>query len=254
MTRLFLALTTFLLLTVLSLRGPTPHTFSLTDTIFKPGQILVTYSIHFTLDKTELTEDSKPFLDSLAVFMTKYKGVVFEVGLYCDIRTEKEFAQRLTFHQEKMVVEYLINTKGINPDRITPEGYDEARPEITKAYQKNRRAEFKIVRIDKSFQTAKTPQTDTSIFSTKIDSVDRIAPTYFYVGQGCPPCTKHHPETKYGFRIVCVGCMITQEIVDNNAEVIKTLDKKYGQGWTKKYLSNYCGSENSKEMDSRQTE
>jgi hypothetical protein len=93
------------------------------------------------------------------------------------------------------------------------------------------------------------PQTDTSIFSNKIDSVDIKTLTYFYVFQGCPPCNREHPEKQYGFKIKCVGCNMTQEIKDHNLKIIQTLDKKYGQGWTEKYLKSYCESTDRKLID-----
>lgn len=64
---------------------------------------------------------------------------------------------------------------------------------------------------------------------------------YYYVGEGCPSCNDKHPESKYGFIIECVGCLgESEKNKNNNKKTTEILDKKYGKGWTEKYLKNYC--------------
>jgi len=67
--------------------------------------------------------------------------------------------------------------------------------------------------------------------------------TYYFVGTGCPFCNRDHKEIIYGFKIICVGCNMTNEIERNNLEVTHSLDLKYGQGWTDNFLSHYCEKE-----------
>ena|SRR5688572_7855152 len=83
-------------------------------------------------------------------------------------------------------------------------------------------------------------QTDTASSKMGISLHDQTTLTYFYVGDGCPFCNIDHPEMKYGFRIECVGCHVTKDIEDNNFKVAQTLDKKYGSGWTEKFIRSYC--------------
>lgn len=82
--------------------------------------------------------------------------------------------------------------------------------------------------------------------STKIkknDTNSQVELTYFYAGPFCPYCNIDHPETKFGFKIKCVGCMILTEELANNLEVSEILDKKYGKGWTEKYIAKYGNCE-----------
>ncbi|MGB4930040.1 MAG: hypothetical protein WBP43_08725 [Chitinophagales bacterium] len=92
-------------------------------------------------------------------------------------------------------------------------------------------------------------QTDSTAHKNNKDSLENISLIYFYVGDGCPFCNLDHPETKYGFKIECVGCNMTKEIEDNNIKVSKALDKKYGNRWTEEYIRSYCESMDLKIID-----
>ena len=63
---------------------------------------------------------------------------------------------------------------------------------------------------------------------------------YYYIGEGCPFCNDKHPESMYGFLIECIGCIGSEKTTKNNKKTIEILDKKYGIGWTEKYIKNYC--------------
>lgn len=92
-------------------------------------------------------------------------------------------------------------------------------------------------------------QTDSTAHKNNKDSLENISLIYFYVGDGCPFCNLDHPETKYGFKIECVGCNMTKEIEDNNIKVSQILDKKYGNRWTEEYIRSYCESMDIKIID-----
>src|SRR3972149_9295606 len=53
--------------------------------------------------------------------------------------------------------------------------------------------------------------------------------TYFWVGRACPAFM--NTEYKYGFKIKCVGCILTKKISKNNNRVERKIDKVYGKNW-----------------------
>lgn len=161
MTRPLLFWTVALGLTSVTAFG---QTFTLAETSFKVGTVYRTYEIVFDLDKTTLNPSSYAHLDSIADFMKKNKSLVIEVGIHSESRIceqEAKMSRNLFKSRAKSVVGYLVQ-KGIDSERIIPIGYGCSQPLITdfqiekmktkeekeKAYQINRRTEFKILRTD----------------------------------------------------------------------------------------------------------
>jgi hypothetical protein len=134
------------------------QTVSFSDTIFKIGDKLPIRPIHFELAKSNILTDSHPFLDSIADFLVKNKNLSIEVGVHTDTRWTDKYSTCLSCNRAKAIANYLIS-KGIQPDRLIPKGYNDKEPLISeeeinklktieekeKAHQINRRTEFKII-------------------------------------------------------------------------------------------------------------
>lgn len=61
--------------------------------------------------------------------------------------------------------------------------------------------------------------------------------TYYWVGRSCPDFNS--PESRYGFKIVCSGCIQTKKIKRNNTRAIKKIDKVYGRNWFEENKSKF---------------
>ncbi len=126
--------------------------FTLQDSVFKNGDVLITYSITFDLNKAELKPESYAFLDSVASFLLHNKNVTLEISNHCDERWSDKYSTCLTCKRAKAIAEYLI-FKGVESNRLVAIGYNDKKPLIKGAkteeeHQKNRRSEFKILRTD----------------------------------------------------------------------------------------------------------
>ncbi len=137
------------------------QTFNLTDTTFKSGQFLRTYQIQFELNKYELNQESKIYLDGISTFLKKNKNLTIEVGNHCDTHYSKQSSTKLTELRAETIVNYLVS-KDVNADRLLAKGYNNTKPiipavqivtmktreEIENVHHTNRRTEFKILRTD----------------------------------------------------------------------------------------------------------
>lgn len=139
------------------------QTFSLSDTVFKVGDILRSNKIFFDLGKASLRPESKTYLDSMFVFLNKNKGLVIEVGNHtgCLKADYKKLSSYHTMNRAESIVNYLVE-KGINPNRLIAKGYEINKPIITdseiekmkteeeklNALSVNRRTEFIILKTD----------------------------------------------------------------------------------------------------------
>jgi peptidoglycan-associated lipoprotein len=124
----------------------------LKDLLNKPGDIFVTYEIVFEFNKETFSAESFNFLDSVVVFLQQNPNLTIEVGNHCDELYSDIYSTCLTCRRAKSVADYLIS-KGISQDKITSKGYNATKPLIKGArteeeHQKNRRTEFKILRVD----------------------------------------------------------------------------------------------------------
>lgn len=159
MTRLLIAATACLLLFPLAAHTK-PPSFSLTDTIFIYGAIH-TYQVNFEIDGPHgVHAMSKPHLDSLADFILKHPGLILEIGSHTDQRGN-DSANRVLSQRRAMAIENYLVGRGVSPYALAAVGYGEDRPIVPQAtidvekdksaqenlYQKNRRTEFKILRI-----------------------------------------------------------------------------------------------------------
>lgn len=126
--------------------------FTLQDTSFTEGEILVTYDVRFELGKCIFDVDTLLFLDEMVAFLFKNQTLTIEVGNHVDERWSSIYSRSLSQARAEEIVNYLI-FKGIDSNRLVPVGYDGSNPIIKNAkteneHQINRRTEFKIIRTD----------------------------------------------------------------------------------------------------------
>lgn len=126
--------------------------FTLQDSTFKSGDVLICYNILFDFGKATLRPDNDVFLDSIVGFMTKHKNLTLEVSNHCDERWTDEYSYCITCNRAKAIADYLTS-KEIKSERIVAKGYNDKKPLIVNAkteeeHQKNRRTEFKILKTD----------------------------------------------------------------------------------------------------------
>jgi peptidoglycan-associated lipoprotein len=87
----------------------------------------------FKLDSADLSHPSNPkdSLEWLVKVMMESPNITVELAAHTDYRSDAKYNQALSFKRAKVCVDYLITTKGIDPNRISPAGYGESRPAVT---------------------------------------------------------------------------------------------------------------------------
>lgn len=145
---------------MLSLSTVKAQTFTLQDTTFEVGDVLIR-DIYFDFDALGILPESFPFLDSLAAFMKENSNLSMEIGTHTDYRGAASYNLKLTEMRSKAIADYL-ERKEVDKERLSAVGYGETKPlipneEIEKmeekqdreiALAKNRRTEFKILSVD----------------------------------------------------------------------------------------------------------
>ena len=126
------------------------------DFLKKPANSSVALgNIYFEFNKSELTRESKEFLDTtLVLVMKQYSTIIVEIGAHTDHIGSDIYNLELSQKRAESVVKYLID-KGIGANRLVPLGYGKRNPivnsidsngkDIPEAREKNRRIEFKIL-------------------------------------------------------------------------------------------------------------
>jgi outer membrane protein OmpA-like peptidoglycan-associated protein len=103
----------------------------------KAGPGRASLLITFAFDSSELTDEAKSVLDTLARAMQSdnLAGLTFKVEGHADPRGVAEHNQKLSQTRAEAVVEYLVSKHGILVERLQPLGkgssepYDPARPD-----------------------------------------------------------------------------------------------------------------------------
>tara|TARA_Y100000589_G_scaffold332346_1_gene392159 strand:+ start:8017 stop:10320 length:2304 start_codon:yes stop_codon:yes gene_type:complete len=136
---------------------------------------LVLKSVLFDTGKSDLREESKQELDSLASLLTKdWSNVVIELRSHTDFRGSDTLNNRLSYDRALSCVEYLVE-KGVDSKRLVPVGMASSEPVVLEestsnlpigildkeyifklnsqklinaAHQKNRRTDFKVLSDD----------------------------------------------------------------------------------------------------------
>jgi len=120
------------------------------------GQKFVMENIYYDFDKWDILPESEVELDKLVKIMKDNPDWEVELGSHTDSRGSDDYNEDLSQKRSESAVNYIVS-KGISRDRITAKGYGETQlvnecddgVECTEEqHRKNRRTEFKILRMD----------------------------------------------------------------------------------------------------------
>ncbi|MDJ0367878.1 OmpA family protein [Hymenobacter sp. H14-R3] len=109
--------------------------------------------IFYDYDKFNIRPDAALRLDTLVLTLQDNPKINIELSSHTDQRGKDAYNLKLSQRRAEAAVAYIVS-KGIAQSRITARGYGETRPIVKNAkteaeYQRNRRTEFKVTRIDK---------------------------------------------------------------------------------------------------------
>ncbi|HEY4651084.1 MAG TPA: OmpA family protein [Pontibacter sp.] len=112
---------------------------------------IVLENIFYDFDKADIRPDAAVELDKLVEVLQDNPNISIELSSHTDSRGSDVYNLDLSQRRAESAVEYIIS-KGISKGRITAKGYGETRPVVRNAkteadHQRNRRTEFKVVRI-----------------------------------------------------------------------------------------------------------
>ena len=88
-------------------------------------------NIFYDFDKATLRPESQAALDELVKLLNDNPNITIELSAHTDNRGSDQYNERLSQQRAQNVVNYLIQ-KGIEPERLTPKGYGEAKPKRIK--------------------------------------------------------------------------------------------------------------------------
>ena len=109
--------------------------------------------IFYDYDKFNIRPDAAIRLDTLVQTLADNPKINIELSSHTDQRGNDAYNMKLSQRRAEAAVAYIVS-KGIAQSRITAKGYGETRPIVKNPkgeadYQRNRRTEFKVTRIDK---------------------------------------------------------------------------------------------------------
>ncbi len=122
------------------------------DADIEGGTITTFRKIMFETDSARILEDSYPILDAVAAAMNGNPQIeLVEIQGHADERATDEYNIRLTRDRAAAVLQALLQ-RGVRRDRLRSAGYGERCPinprHDARAWEENRRVEFKILRQD----------------------------------------------------------------------------------------------------------
>jgi outer membrane protein OmpA-like peptidoglycan-associated protein len=104
-------------------------------------------TILFDYDKATIRQESYSALQSIANIMKEYPNTTFHIEGHTDSRGSDAYNMKLSKERAASVMNYLT-TIGMTANRLTSEGYGEARPVATNntaaGRQQNRRVEISL--------------------------------------------------------------------------------------------------------------
>ena len=114
------------------------------------GEKIILKNIFFETSKYNLKKESKVELDKLVAFLTKNENLIIEIGGHTDNVGNAKLNLTLSTNRANSVREYLTKN-GIDTGRLQTKGYGANEPiadnSTAEGKAKNRRTEFKIVKI-----------------------------------------------------------------------------------------------------------
>ena len=146
-------------LTVTDSKGCTATTtFEITERIMKElasgavrsGQTIQMQKLQFEADSTNVTEENRPILDEIYVFLKDNPSIVVEIGGHTNNLPPPDYCDQLSTARARAVAEYLIQ-QGIDPERVFYKGYGKRQPLFSNGTEdgrrRNQRVEVKILRL-----------------------------------------------------------------------------------------------------------
>lgn len=113
--------------------------------VVRTEKIEISQQIHFEFDSDIIRVESYPILDTVAQVLKDYPNITIEIQGHTDSVGDADYNYWLSHDRARSVMEYLIR-KGIDPARLTYQGYGESCPiasnRTTEGRAKNRRVEF----------------------------------------------------------------------------------------------------------------
>ena len=128
-----------------------PVTLTLTKIVV--NKAIEVKDIFYDYDKANIRPDAAVRLDTLVQTLLDNPKINIELSSHTDQRGKDAYNLKLSQRRAESAVAYIVS-KGVPASRITAKGYGETRPIVKDAkteadYQRNRRTEFKVTRIDK---------------------------------------------------------------------------------------------------------
>jgi outer membrane protein OmpA-like peptidoglycan-associated protein len=118
---------------------------------------IVLENIYYNFGSADIRPDAAQELDKLVNILLDNPEIAIELSSHTDSVDTEQYNLRLSSNRAKAAVDYIIR-QGISKDRIIAKGYGESRPiaantnpdgsDNEEGRQKNRRTEFKVIRID----------------------------------------------------------------------------------------------------------
>ncbi|MBO4600038.1 MAG: OmpA family protein, partial [Bacteroidales bacterium] len=108
------------------------------------------FNINFDFDSYRLRKESYPHLDEVAMMMNAFPEMRIKIIGHTDSLGSDKYNQTLSLNRAKSVIRYL-QTKGIDKDRMVPEGFGEKYPIDTNSTPEgrfhNRRVEIEVLNV-----------------------------------------------------------------------------------------------------------
>lgn len=117
------------------------------------NQEIVLEKIYYDFNKSNIRDDAKVVLDTLAQLLAANPQIQIELSSHTDCRGDNEYNMILSQKRAQSAVDYLL-TKGISGSTVVAKGYGKTLPFIEcdcavcteEEHQRNRRTSFKILR------------------------------------------------------------------------------------------------------------
>ena len=108
------------------------------------------FNINFDFDSYRLRSESYPHLDEVAMMMNAFPEMRIKIIGHTDSLGSDKYNQTLSYNRSKSVIRYL-QSKGIDKDRMVPEGFGEKYPIDTNTTPEgrfhNRRVEIEVLNV-----------------------------------------------------------------------------------------------------------
>jgi outer membrane protein OmpA-like peptidoglycan-associated protein len=111
--------------------------------------VTIPLKVFFDFDQATLKPESKPALEGAAKIMRENAGIRVEIQGHTDNKGTAEYNRRLSQQRAQAVVDYLVDTLGIERPRLSARGFGLDKPIATndteEGQAQNRRAEFIVL-------------------------------------------------------------------------------------------------------------